>query len=112
MFKKSYLFCMVHLITAMSHTHFVRRVLVDPGPCANLLRFAGQKGRSRQSGAVIVSLLSMFARSEAVYDMHVVSLPGKDIDFVPLGAVFLVFGCTCSFYGLGMDCLVMGCSRT
>ena len=40
--------------------------------------------------------------------------PGKDIDFVPLGAVFLVLGCTCntSFISLGMDGLVMGCSRT
>ena len=53
----------------------------------------------------MVSLLSVFARSEDKYDMHFVPLrarcfctkaPGKDIDFVPLGAVVLVLGCTCN----------------
>ena len=52
------------------------------GTCANLPRFAGQKGRSRRSRALIVSLLSVYARSGAVYDMH----------FVPLRALFFASG--------------------
>ena len=48
------------------------------------------------SRAVIVSLLCEFARLEAAYDMHFcrtmrgVRVVGRDIDFVPLGAVLLV----------------------
>ena len=53
-------------------------------------------------------ILSHYARCFCVRAL------GKDIDFVPLGAVYLVLGCTCNTnaYGLGMGGLVMGCSRT
>ena len=70
---------MAHLITAMSHTHFVRRCVAVLGQCTKTLCFTGQRGPSRQSTAVIVRLVSAFARSEAVYDMH----------FVPLRAILL-----------------------
>ena len=58
--------CATALITAMSHTHFVRWCLADLGPCADLLRFTGQKERSRRSRAVIVSLLFVLLRAETV----------------------------------------------
>ena len=90
---------MVHLITAMSHAQFARRCVADLGPCANILRFTGTRGRSRQSRAVIVSLFSVFAQLEAVYDMHFVALHAfflhqgswRGHRLRPLGAVFLVF---------------------
>ena len=79
----------------------------------------GESGTLCKYYAATVSLLSVFARSESVYDMH----------FVPLRAVFLhqgswkghslpSTGCSASgtwthiqherYYGLGMDGLVMG----
>ena len=69
----------ISLITAMSYRHFVRGCVADLGPCANLQRFTGQTGRSRRIRVVIVTLLFVPARSEAVYDMR----------FVPLRAVCL-----------------------
>ena len=77
-------------------------------------------------------ILSHYARCFCI------RVPGKEIDFVPLGAMFLVLGCTCNtkvfmawarcydlgmdilvntleherHYGLGSDALVIGCCRT
>ena len=109
----------------VSHTHFVRRCLARFGPGStvksNMLRFAGRKGVAHTP--LIVSPFSLFARSEAVYDMR----------FVPLRAVFLHEGSRKGhrrrptgrsvsgtlmhlshkrLYGLGMGVLVMGCSQT
>ena len=52
---------------------------LDLRPCSKVLHFACRKGCSKRNTAVIVRLFSVFARSEAVYDMH----------SVPLCAVFL-----------------------
>ena len=41
-----------------------------------LLRVTGRKGFSTQCTAVIISLFSVLARSEATYDMHFVPLQG------------------------------------
>ena len=53
-------------------------------------------------------ILSHYARCACI------RAPGKDLDFVPVGAVFLVLGCLQykPYCGLGMDDLAMGCSRT
>ena len=48
-------------------------------PCSRILPFTGPKACSKRSTALIVRLFSVFARPEAVHDMH----------FVPLRAVFL-----------------------
>ena len=70
---------MVDLDTAMLHAHVVLWGVVNLRPCATVLRFTGQSGRSRHSRTLIVRLLSAYARSEAVYD----------IDFIPPCAMFL-----------------------
>ena len=98
-----------------------KRCLARFRPCSKVQCFTGRKGCSKRNAAVIVRLFSVFARSEAVYDMH----------FVPLRAVFLHQGSRKGHrlrptgrsvsgtwmhvqyehcYGLGMDGLVMGCS--
>ena len=69
----------ISVSTAMSYRHFVRGCVADLGPCANLQHFTGQKGRGRRSRVVIVTLLFVLTRSEAVYDMR----------FLPPRAVFL-----------------------
>ena len=69
----------LHLITAMLHMHVVRQSLAVYGPCANLLSFPGPTRRSRRNRAVMVSLLSVFARSEDVYDMHFVPLRARAV---------------------------------
>ena len=107
----------------MLHTQKVCRCVGSFRPCSKVLRVAGRKGCSKRNTALIVRAISVFARSEAVYDMHL----------VPLRAVFLhqgsykghrlrPTGCSVSgtwmhlqyerYYGLDMDGLVMGCSRT
>ena len=63
----------------MSHAQKVRRCLARFRPCSKILCFTGRKGCSKRNTAVIVRPFSVFARSEAVDDMH----------FVPLRAVFL-----------------------
>ena len=107
----------------MSHTQKVRRCLARFRPCSKVLRFTGRKGCSKRNTAVIVRLFSVFARSEAVYDMH--SVPPR-AGFLPQGSrkghrlrptgrsvsrtsVHLQYE---RYDGLGMDGLVMGCSRT
>ena len=113
-------FCMVHLITAMSNTHFVRRCLGGLGPCAHLQRFTSHQGRSRRSRAVIVSLSSVL-RYQKLYMTCILSLYarcccGKDIDFASSHGR----QCFCTwmrvqykcYYGLGIDGLIMGGSRT
>ena len=107
----------------MLRTHFVPWCVADLGACANLLRFIGQRGRSRQSRAMIVSLWSVLARSEAVCDMHFVTLramllhQGSRKGHRPRPTGRSVSGtCMHSQYecysDLGMDGLVVGCSRT
>ena len=109
--------------SAMSHSQKVRRCLARFRPCSKVLRFTSRKGYSKRNTAVIVRLVSVFPRSEAVYDMH----------FVPLRTVFLHQGSRTGhrlrptghsvlitwmhlqyerYHALGMDGLVMGCSRT
>ena len=72
---------MVHLIMAISHTDFVQWSVaeLDPAQKHCILQVRGPR---RQIRTVMVSLLSVAARSEAVYDMH----------FVPLRAVFWICG--------------------
>ena len=101
--QRPMIFCMMRLIAAMSHTHFVRRCVADLGPCANLLCFTGQKGRSKRSRAVIVRFC-LCSCDQKLYMTCIcpcarcfcIRAPEKDIDFVSLGAVFLVLGCTCN----------------
>ena len=88
---------------AMLHTNFVRLCVVNSPGCAKVLRFPGGRGCSIHSRTLIVRLLSVYARLEAIHDMHVVPLraffrsrvPG-DIEFVSLEAASLVLGCTCN----------------
>ena len=63
----------------MSHTQKVRRCLARFRRCSKVLCFTDRKGCSKRDTAVTVRLFYVFARSEAVYDMH----------FVPLRVVFL-----------------------
>ena len=80
------------------------------------LHFTGRKACSKRSTAVIVRHF-LCSRDQRLYMTCVVSnyarcfcirVPGKDIDFVPLGEMFLGLGCTCNtdFFGLGLDGLV------
>ena len=72
---------------------------------------------------MIVSILSVLTRSEALYDMYIVPLRAaflhqgfqKGHKLRPAGRnvsgtwTHVQYEC---YYGLGMECLVMGCSRT
>ena len=105
-------FGMVHHMTALSHMHFVRRCLADLGPCADLLLFTGQKGCSRRSRAVIVTLFSdmHFAKLCAVF-WHQGSQKGHRLR--PTGRSVSGAWMHLQYernYGLGMDGLATGCS--
>ena len=88
------------------HPQKVQRHVAGLRRSSKVLRFTGGKGCSKRSTALIVRLFSVFARSEAVYEMQCALVPlpavfcirvaGKDIDFVPVSAVFPVLGCTCN----------------
>ena len=121
---KAFGFGTMPMRNATSHPEKVRRCVARFSPCSKVLHFTGRKGCSKRSTTLIVRLICVCSHDQKLYMTCILShyarcfcirVPGKDIDFVPLGAVFLVVGCTCTqtfFYGLGINGLVMGCSRT
>ena len=69
-----------------------------------MLSFTGLKECSKRNTAVIVKLF-LCSRDQKPYITCILShyarcfcirAPGKDIDFAPLGAVFLLLRCTCN----------------
>ena len=121
--KKTHGFGRMPMRTVTSYPQTVRRCLARCRPCSKASRFTGRTACSKRSTALIVRLFAVFARSEPVYDMHC----------VPLRVVFLHQGSWEGHrlrptgrnlsgtwmhlqhkhvYGLGLDGLIMGCSRT